>query len=56
MIIVLISPTSPISFKKGGCLIGVKRAFVQKEVISTNKEAVYMVVNFSFTKRVYFLT
>ena len=36
---------------RGLCLIGIKRAFFPKEeVISTNKETVYMVVNFSFKK------
>ena len=34
----------------GLCLMGIKRAFVRKEVISTNKETVYMVVIFSFKK------
>ena len=34
-----------------------KKAFVPKEeVISTNKETLYMVVFFSFKKMVYFLT
>ena len=33
------------------CLIDIKRAFVPKEeVIITNKETVYMVVNLSFKK------